>query len=228
MLHSLRLNSRKRLFAKEPLFYIYTSRNTFLDDLLGNKLDSAHNRLSRIPINRLVTTFTTSAIVAGLTDDVLKSAVATLTTNGFEITHYDKTYVSLVGPGLNSTKQNPILGASKIALRLNGKRLEAEVELGGVDAMQRFLMWFPFLLGLGLGIFFGIGGGFLFGQIFGVGFGVPQAQGWKWMLVAVGGAMIPVSPWLILTPILCRMIRKRTQNAVEVLVRNATCNTRPS
>ena len=171
-----------------------------------------------------MTTFTTSAIVAGLTDDVLKSAVATLTTNGFKITHYDKTCVALVGPGLNSTKQNPILGASKIVLRLNGKQLKAEVELNGVDAMQRFLIWFPLLLGSGLGIFFGIGGGFLFGQIFGVGFGVPQARGWHWMLVAVGGAMIPVSPWLFITPILCRMIRKRTQNAVEVLVRNATCN----
>ena len=87
--------------------------------------------------------------------------------------------------------------------------------------MRRFLMRFPFLLGLGLGLFFGVGGGLMFGQLFGVGFGVPWAQGWVWMLLALGFAMLPVTPWLVLSPMISKWIRTRTQNALQTLVRNA-------
>lgn len=123
-------------------------------------------------------------------------------------------------PGLNSTRQNPLLGASKIYLALDGHQLRLDAELGGVDSMRRFLMRFPFLLGLGLGLFFGIGGGFMFGRQFGVGFGVPWAQGWTWMFFSIGVAMLPVAPWLFLSPMMSNMIRTRTQNAlyaIEVL-----------
>ncbi len=175
-----------------------------------------------------MTTFTTSSTTQGSSDGVLESAITTLTNNGFAITHRGATSVSLTGPGLNSTRQNPILGASKITLVLRGNSIDADAELGGVDAMQRFLMRFPFLLGLGLGLLIGVGGGLLFGHQFGVGFGVPWAQGWQWMVVAIGGAMLPVAPWLILSPLMAKMIRKRTQDAVETLVRNAAFCSKPA
>jgi hypothetical protein len=82
-------------------------------------------------------------------------------------------------------------------------------------------MRFPLILGLGLGLFFGVGGGIAFGQKFGVGFGVPWAQGWTWLLVAICVAMLPVTPWLFLSPMMSKMIRTRTQNALETLVKNA-------
>lgn len=166
-------------------------------------------------------TFSTSAETARRADDVLLAALTILTQNGFAIVSRDKYSASLTGPGLNSTKQNPLLGASAIHLELHGQQLHLDAELGGVDSMRRFLMRFPFMLGLGLGLFFGVVGGVVFGRQFGVGFGVPWAQGVTWMLFAVGVAMLPVTPWLILSPMMSRTIRSRTENALTTLVTNA-------
>ena len=175
-----------------------------------------------------MTSFTTSGTASGSPKDALQSALTTLTNNGFAITDRDATSATLTGPGLNSTRQNPILGASKVDIRIDDNTLHVNAELGGVDSMQRFLMRFPFLFGLGLGLLFGVIGGFVFGQQFDVGFGVPWAQGWQWMLVAIGGAMLPVSPWLILSPMMARMIRNRTHHALETLVSNAGYAAKPA
>ena len=169
----------------------------------------------------MTSTFSTSAKVTKPTGDALLAALNTLTNIGFAINSRDEHIAMLTGPGLNSTNQNPLLGASQICLALDGDQLRLDAQLGGVDSMRRFLMRFPFLLGLGLGLFFGIGGGFMFGRQFGVGFGVPWAQGWTWMLFSIGIAMLPVAPWLLLSPILSNMIRTRTQDALTVLVNNA-------
>jgi len=166
-------------------------------------------------------TFSTSAVTNMATEDVLQAALTTLTNNGFAIVNRDEKSADLTGPGLNSMRQHPLLGASKIHLELQGQQLRLNAELGGVDSMRRFLMRFPFILGLALGLLFGVVGGFTFGRQFGVGFGVPWAQGWTWLLVAVGGAMLPVSPWLFLSPLMSRRIRTRTQNALVTLVQNA-------
>ena len=166
-------------------------------------------------------TFSTFAVTKKTTQDVLQAALVTLTNNGFAIVNRDENSADLTGPGLNSTRQNPLLGASRIHLLLQGQQLRLDAELGGVDSMRRFLMRFPFILGLALGLLFGVVGGFTFGRQFGVGFGVPWAQGWTWLLVAIGGAMLPVSPWLFLSPMMSNMIRTRTQNALATLVQNA-------
>jgi hypothetical protein len=119
------------------------------------------------------------------------------------------------------------LGASKIDLRIDDNTLHVHAELGGVDSMRRFLMWFPFLLGLGMGLLFCVGG-LLFGRQFDVGFGMPWAQDWQWMLVAIGGAMLPVAPWLVLSPLIARMIRSRTHRALETLAGNARFAAKPA
>jgi hypothetical protein len=168
-----------------------------------------------------MSTFSTSAVTTRPTIDVLQAALAILTNNGFSIVDRDDHSASLDGPGLNSTRQNPLLGASKIHLELQGQQLRLDAELGGVDSMRRFLMRFPFLLGIGLGLLFGVIGGLVFGRQFGVGFGVPWAQGWTWMLIAFGGALLPVTPWLFLSPMMSNMIRTRTQDALTTLVKNA-------
>ena len=168
-----------------------------------------------------MTEFFALAAFAGSHANPLDSAVATLIYNGFELVHRDSTSAVLTGPGMSSTHQNPLLGASKVTLQLRDHALEAAAELGGVDYMRRFLMRFPFLLGLGLGLLFAVVGGLHFGRQHGIGFGVPWAPGWRWLIVAFGGAMLPVTPWLVLSPLMSRMILKRTQRALEVLVRNA-------
>lgn len=166
-------------------------------------------------------TFVTSAVTNGATDAALQTALEILSHHGFAIVHRDAKSADLTGPGLNSTRQNPLLGASKIHLELQDQRLLLNAELGGVDSMARFLMLMPLLLGLTLGLLFGVVSGLALGQAFGVGFGVPRVQGWRWLLVAMSGAMLPVSPWLILSPMMSSKIRTRTQNGLMTLVHNA-------
>lgn len=166
-------------------------------------------------------TFSTSAVVSRSTIDGLQVALAILAKNGFTIISRDSETAHLIGPGLHSTKQNPLLGASSIHLRLEKQQLRLDAELGGVDSMRRFLYRFPLRLGLGLGLSFGILGGLGFGRQFGVGFGVPWAQGWAWFFLALAGGLLPVAPWLVLSPLLSRLIQTRTQNALTSLVHNA-------
>lgn len=169
----------------------------------------------------MASTFTTSTPLGSPPADALQSALATLTNNGFAISRRGADFATVTGPGLYSTKQNPILGASRVELQIDNDTLHVQAELGGVDSIQRFLIWFPFLLGLGLGVVFTVVGGIVFGQKYEVGFGVPWAQGWRWVVAAMAFAMLPVTPWLFLSPLTTKIIRKRTQRALETLAGNA-------
>ena len=166
-------------------------------------------------------TFSTSAVTTKPSQNVLHAAMVILTNNGFSIVHCDDQSADLTGPGLDSTRQNPLLGASKIQLKFRGQQLCLDAELGGVETMRKFLMRFTFLLGLALALLFGIVSGFAFGRQFGVGFGVPWAQGWTWLLVATAGAMLPVTPWLFLSPMIANMTLQRTRDALANLVQNS-------
>jgi hypothetical protein len=174
-----------------------------------------------------MTTFATSRTISGSPADALQAAVTMLTSNGFAITERNATSASLTGPGLYATRQNPILGATKIAICVDSQTLKLHAELGGVDRMRWFLTWFPLLLGLGLGLVFGAIG-IAVGQRSGIGFGVPGAQGWRWMLIAIASGLVPLAPWLILSPLMIRMIRNRTHRALETLVANSCYATPPA
>jgi hypothetical protein len=163
-----------------------------------------------------------SAAIQGQPHDGLQEAVKTFTANGFEITHWNSESVSLTGPGMYSNKQNPLLGASQVELAIQRGALHLNAELGGVETMRRFLYRFPFLLGLSLGLVFAVLGGFLLGRRFGVGFGVPWAPGWRWLAVAMASAMLPVAPWVVISPLIAASIGRRTERALQVLVNNAT------
>lgn len=151
----------------------------------------------------------------------LSKAMLVLETVGFRIVSCDERNAELQGPGLNSTKQNPLLGATSIQLRCSERTIYLTAKLGGVATMQRFLTWFPLILGLSLGTIFAIAGGFGFGRAAGIPFGVPWAQGFRWIVAAYAMALMPVAPWLFLSPMLIRVIRKRTKVALETLLQNA-------
>jgi hypothetical protein len=172
-------------------------------------------------------TYATSAAIPRPTGEILQAALTVLTNNGFTIVNRDEFTAHLTGPGLNSTKQNPLLGASRIHLALAGNQMRLDAELGGVETMRRFLMTFPFLLGLGLGLLFAILMGF-FGQQSGDGLGGSSAEGWTWILMVFGYTMIPVAPWLVLSPLIVKRIRTRTQQALDALLTNAIQMTKPA
>jgi hypothetical protein len=165
-------------------------------------------------------TFSTSATVAGNPAHALRSAVTTLTNNNFAIVHCDDASATLTGPGLNSTRENPLLGATRVDLRVAGNRLDVDAELGGVDSMRRFLNWFPLLLGASLGLLFAVVGGSFFGA-FGGNPDLPGGERWQRLLFALGAGLLPVAPWLVLSPMMASWIRNRTHRALETLANNA-------
>lgn len=140
---------------------------------------------------------------------------------GFKILSCDKNRAELQGPGMNSTKQNPLLGATTIQVRRSDSAIKLDATLGGIATMERFLRWFPLGLGLMLGTLFAFVGGIGFGQQFGIPFGVPWAQGVNWIIVAYTFALLPITPWFFISPWMVNMIRRRTTEALETLLHNA-------
>jgi hypothetical protein len=171
-------------------------------------------------MNAANNTFATAVAIPVPSGDALLVALVILANHGFTITDRDEHSAHLVGPGLHSTNPNPLLGASRIHLEMRDQQLRLQAELGGVHAMRRFIIRFPLLLGLVLGVLFALGG-WVLGQPFPMGVGVPGAREWKWFALAMAAGLLPVAPWLFLGPVIASMVRTRTERALTSLVQNA-------
>jgi hypothetical protein len=163
-------------------------------------------------------TYSTSATMTKPNEDALQAALVILTNSGFAIITRDRCSASLTGPGLNSTRQNALLGATRICISIDGNQIKLDAEVGG--PVQRFVNRIPFFAGLGSGLLLCILG-IVFGQKFGVGFGVPAAPGWKWILITMSGSLLASLPWLVLSPMMSYMIKGNTEVALSNLVKNA-------
>lgn len=164
--------------------------------------------------------FSTSAVLTTPTAHALQAALSILTNNGFAIVSRDENSASLTGPGLNSTRQNPLLGASKIHLIQDGDRLRVDAELDAAERFQRFLSSIPWCAGLGAALLHA-SLGLQFGWKFGVGFGVPGSSGWSWLLMSLGIGLLSGGPWFVFSPWMSGMIRANTEQALKNLVTNA-------
>jgi hypothetical protein len=155
------------------------------------------------------------------TQRTFSNTITILEAVGFKILSCDQNRAELQGPGMNSTKQNPLLGATTIQVRRSDSGIKLDATLGGIATMERFLKWFPLGLGLLLGTLFAFVGGMGFGQQFGIPFGVPWAQGLNWIIVAYTFALLPITPWFFISPWMVNMIRRRTTEALKTLLHNA-------
>jgi hypothetical protein len=167
------------------------------------------------------TAFRSTPATPAATSKILDASLSVLANNGFAIVERSNDSVIVTGPGLRSTRQNPLLGATRIQIEVDDNQVCLTAELGGVAAMQKFVLVFPFALGFALSVFFAVIGGWFFGNQFGVGFGVPWAKGWSWFMVAIGIGMLLALPWLVISPWMANMIRNNTHQALDVLVNNA-------
>ena len=93
---------------------------------------------------------------SGNTDKAFGLAVAVLTAVGFRLTARTGESVEMVGPGMRSTEQSALVGASRIHIRSDHGELTVKADLGGVEWMTRFVMLFPLGLCLTLGIVFAV------------------------------------------------------------------------
>jgi hypothetical protein len=127
----------------------------------------------------------------------LEVARTALLGQGFEIVDQSSGELRATGPGMNSTHQPPLCGASEITFLVGTSAVVARAQLGGARKMKMFLWLFPPGLGLTLTVLF-------------VLFGVSRS----WV------PLLAVSPWLVLSPIMSSWIQQRTKKAVDGLARS--------
>jgi hypothetical protein len=136
-------------------------------------------------------------------------AVASLTMLGFQIAAKDSAALEFVGPGMKSTRQSALLGASRIRIEAGADSLSLDAELGGVASMARFIALFP----AGLCLF-----------LFAIGVGIASitAPQHLVMIAAIAAASVAINIviWLVLAPILTRYIKGRSCRAVDALLKN--------
>ena len=125
------------------------------------------------------------------------AARAALLALGFEMTTDSEGELHADGPGMHSSQQASLLGVSHIRFRAGSSRIRATATLGGVRKMIAFICVFPPGLALFLAAIFA-----LLGQ-----------ENW-WV------AFLAVSPWVILSPLLSRVMQRRTTHAVDALGRS--------
>ena len=150
-------------------------------------------------------------------DRVITKAAELLVAEGFSIVQHSHKEVQCSGPGMRSTKQNPILGATSVVLieRTHPKpRVIVHAELGGVEWMSKFILRLPLAIAGGQAILFGS-----FALVGNTIFGAPVPPSSFGLIIGIL-ALVTV-PWIFIRPRMTRWMKKRTEASIEALVRNA-------
>ncbi len=109
---------------------------------------------------------------------------------------------------MQSTSQPPLRGATQIKIETRNSRLALHAELGGVRFMRNFLIFFPPGLAIMLGGTFGL---------LTLGDSVSKGIVFAPLLIAL--------PWLFISPGMIRMIRNKTMNALDELLKDMQSKT---
>ncbi len=122
--------------------------------------------------------------------------------NGFRLTETNEHGFQVTGPGMRSTSQDSLRGVSRATITLSSKELTIEADLGGARGMQRFVLFFPPTLILGLMAFFAI------------------THTGSFQTIAFS-SLLQLAVWLPISLIWAPFIRKSTVKAIEVMMDNA-------
>jgi hypothetical protein len=143
----------------------------------------------------------------GDTDKAFGLAETALTALGFRLTERTAGSLEMVGPGMNSSRESALVGASRIHVLSGPGKLDLEADIGGVARLSRFVTLFPIGLVLVLGV---VLGGVL-GVLFGPG---------NWLYGVAAGVGVNAAVWLLLGPLMARSFRARTDRALDALLAN--------
>jgi len=124
-------------------------------------------------------------------------------THGFELEQVGETELVVTGPGMRSTKQNPILGLARGRFQFNESTVEFKGELGGVEFMRKFLYFFPPALGGGLCTFFALSNHFA-----------------NQNPATVFTPLLCIASWIFISPIMAKAIKKKTERAIDTVLHN--------
>jgi hypothetical protein len=138
--------------------------------------------------------------VSGEAHAAAKRIVTSLTGQGFRIVTQNRDLVELAGPGMTSSRQNPLVGASKVVVRGLGREVTIEADFAAIRRLIRILAVVIF----GMAILFCV----LFGFV------VPFEHPVLRFILPV----LPLAPWLFLLPWMGRIFRRRTARAFDTLL----------
>jgi hypothetical protein len=141
----------------------------------------------------------------GRASKALEVARSTFLPQGFQIVASNDYELRVTGPGINSTRENPLKGISAASIIASTSVIEMKATLGGVEKMKKFLIFFP----LGMAVLFLI--------VFGVLALTQPAFRHPWIFLI---PILALSPWLFLAPLMARMIGRRTMQAIDTLLNN--------
>lgn len=141
---------------------------------------------------------------SGNVEKVLEVARNAFIQNNFQIVRDSDTEVELTGPGMLSSRQNPMVGISRICIRGTSGNLSIEAEFGGIRKLTKYLSFFI----LGMAIFFVVFFGILFSKQ-----GQPLN---KTILISLA----PFIPWPVLIPLIYLWMKSRTSKALDRLLTN--------
>jgi hypothetical protein len=135
----------------------------------------------------------------------LAVAQSTLISQNFQIVTSNEFELLAKGPGISSTRENPLKAVTDASFIIRNSAIEFKGELGGAEKMVKFLRIFP----LALGAFF-----LILWTVLAIS--VPIFRHW-WIFVI---AILPLTPWIVLGPLIGRSIQTRTRAAVDALISN--------
>jgi hypothetical protein len=142
---------------------------------------------------------------AGRGSKALDVARSTFVGQGFQIVAGGDDELRVTGPGMSSTRENPLKGVSEASIIIRASAIEFKAVLGGAQKLKTFVRLFP----PGMALFFLIAFGVLAWRL-------TVFRHWWIFLIP----LLALSPWLFLSPMIARSIEKRTVQAVDTLLSN--------
>jgi hypothetical protein len=124
--------------------------------------------------------------------------------HSFQIVEQSETTVELTGPGMISSRQDPLVGISRIRISQSSGSLSVEAQFDSIRKLIKYLAVFIVVMG----VFFLV----LFAILF-----TRQEQP---MGIVVLISVAPLAPWPVLLPLILRWLKSRTARALDVLLSN--------
>jgi len=137
-----------------------------------------------------------STAFRGDPDRAFACAREALLAQGFEILPGSSAELRATSPGMRSTRQPALRGASDLRFQLSASTLIVSATLGGVARMKAFVTLFPVGLILSL-----------------VALLAALGRGVSYLGLALA------VPWLVVSPLMAALIERRTTRAVDRLAR---------
>ena len=141
---------------------------------------------------------------SGNVEKVLEVAQNVFIQHNFQIIRHSDTEVEFTGPGMLSSRQNPLVGISKICIRGTSGNITIEAEFGGIRNLTKYLVIFI----AGMAIFFVV--------LFGILFSMQEQPVNKIILISAA----PFAPWPVLIPLIHIWMKSRTSKALDRLLTN--------